>query len=288
MLPELVSCSPSLRKIKTELSTLADSAVPLVIVGERGVGKTLLAKHIHAMGPRRKRRARVVNLHTLRERDQRLLLLGGGPPELTCSRRSVLEEPTTVLIKRIDEAARYIQESVTDSVGTGTLMRPGMRTGRPVRSRVIFTLEDRPGKLEMPPTLMSLLERCPTVSLPPLRERRPDLVWLVRKSRISAAGSSVLLRHTWPGNITELKGHLRSMVNLSHEEALREHERRELSMIINKIEEGSEFSLREALKGIEHHILARTLRSTGGRCVEAARLLGLTERDIRRKVSGLR
>ena len=109
MPPAIIGKCPGLQRLKKEIPQLAASAEPLVIVGESGVGKTLLASHIHARSQWNGRPLVILNCRTLNDRDQRITLLGGGPPELSTSRRSLLEQPTTVLIKNIDASARYLQ-----------------------------------------------------------------------------------------------------------------------------------------------------------------------------------
>ena len=263
------------------------------------MGKTLVARHIHALGPTAGRRLAVANLHTLSERDRRVMILGAGPPELAGTRKSLFEHPTTVLLKSIQETPAYLQDAVAGILAAGVVVRPGHGAALPVRARVILALE-RPAHVflrsgEMTPALYGVIGKCTEVVIPPLRERPADLRSLLRhwsapgrRAGRDGAGRrppGALLRYPWPGNTAELRAHLRSVARLSHEEALQEHERREIARIVGMIEERHEFSLREALKSVEHHLVERAMRQAGGRRVEAARLLGLSERDLRRKVT---
>jgi len=91
MLDEIIGRDPSIQKIKYSLPSLAQNSTPLIIIGEGGVGKSFLAAHIHAASPLSLRALESLNFSTLPERDQRINLLGGEPPDLTTTRRSVLE-----------------------------------------------------------------------------------------------------------------------------------------------------------------------------------------------------
>jgi len=87
---EIIGLSSALQRIKAKVPRLAADSGPLVIIGETGVGKALLAKIVHASSPRRDYPLESMNFSLLGEREQRIGLLGGGPPELTTTRRSLL------------------------------------------------------------------------------------------------------------------------------------------------------------------------------------------------------
>ena len=102
MLQPIIGDHPSIVRLRRQLPEWAARDEPLVIFGESGVGKTLLAEHIHALSPMKSHPLRTVNLRLLNDRDRRLQLLGGDSPELATRRRSVLSSRTTVVIKHVD------------------------------------------------------------------------------------------------------------------------------------------------------------------------------------------
>ena len=123
----LIGGSPAIRRIKASLKKLAADPAPLVITGEPGVGKSLLSSRIHAHSPMSDRPIEFINFRTFTERDQRIRLLGGCPPELPSSRQSILETPTTVVLKHLDCATRFLQEQLTMAILAGKIYRLGVR-----------------------------------------------------------------------------------------------------------------------------------------------------------------
>jgi DNA-binding NtrC family response regulator len=77
------------------------------------------------------------------------------------------------------------------------------------------------------------------------------------------------------------------LVPLSAEEAFQEYEKRELEKVLMMVQEGREFSLPESLAFIGRGIIHRALRQAGGNRTRAARLLGLSDRSIRRHLQRL-
>jgi DNA-binding NtrC family response regulator len=292
MLPELVGSHPAIETLRRRIPKLAAEDTRLVVVGESGVGKSLFVAHIHKQSSRGSLPLKSVDMSLLKERYQRILLLGGGFPELTTTRRSVLEYPTTVLIKHIDCANPYLQDRLADALTTMEIRRPGRNDRRPVTSRVVFALRRNPSVLHrsgrITPSLHSILRTCRRVQIPPLRRRTEDIPRLTEYYLPEATDPSLvdaLRQHQWRGNVLELKAFLRSIVVRSHEEALREFEKQQLEKMIMLLEEGGTFSLQRSLGLIADGILERALSKTGGNYTKAARLLGLTESTVRRRLS---
>ena len=93
----LIGGSPAIKRIKASLTKLSAETSPLVIIGEPGVGKSLLSSRIHAHSLLKDHELETINFKILNDRDQRIKLLGGCPPELQSTRRSVLELPATII-----------------------------------------------------------------------------------------------------------------------------------------------------------------------------------------------
>jgi DNA-binding protein Fis len=88
----------------------------------------------------------------------------------------------------------------------------------------------------------------------------------------------------WSDNVAGLRAYLWSLVVKSHAEVERSREREELQKILKLVAEGREFSLKESLAHIEEAIVERALARSRGNQAKAARLLGLTDRTIRRQL----
>jgi two-component system response regulator AtoC len=299
MLPPLLGTSPAMRMLRKLIPELARSDEPLLIVGESGVGKTLLAQHIHARGKLARSQLRTLDISAMTDRDQRIDLLGVVPPEDTSTRRGILELPGTALIKNIDHAASYLQESVAKAVKSRSVNRWGSPQSVPLLARSVFTVHRSPSELHsagrLVEPLFSLLQALHTIIVPPLRERKQDILALCGCYRQGVDNScdaecrqrrsKLILRvareAAWAGNVRELKAFLRSVSLLSPEEAIRAHELTELNKMIMMIEEGAHFSLGNGLSSIQFDLIERAIRKSNGKQKQAARLLGISDRTMR-------
>lgn len=284
-----------------------------MIIGETGVGKTLVAKAIHGRSPRKSLKLSSVNFSILSEREQRVALLGGGPPELTTTRRNSLEPPSTVILKHIDYANPFLQERLAEALTTKRVTRLGSDTVNPVLARIIFTFKQpllslyRKGKITEP--LFLKLRQSSQITVPPLRKRKEDIPLLVdhflnqllggwdlpkperaqvtrnieSSGKINARLIRLMQHQRWEQNVIQLKAYVCSILLPSLQESIQEREKIEVMKMILMIEEGSEFSLRQSLSIIEEGIIQRALTKNGGHQSKAAQLLGINDRAFRRR-----
>jgi DNA-binding NtrC family response regulator len=311
--PVIVGCSPSLDRIRSIVPRLAQDQTPLVIIGETGVGKTLLASAVHDESSLRLAPLIIVNFSLLGDRDQRIALLGGEPPELTTTRRSALEIHSTVILKHIDHLTPFLQDELVHVLQTKKIIRLGSKEPRSLVARPVFTLRLVPAMLHrqgrITGSLFTLLKGLQAVTIPPLRKRMEDIPLLAkhflhryyeglhspvnrnirhvrglgRSGRVDPALLKTLLSHRWTGNVLELKAYLRSLLVHSYDDLLLDAERLELSKMLLLLEEGHEFSLRGSLLTIERGIIGRALERYGDRISTTAQMLGLSDRAIRRR-----
>ncbi|MGB2959205.1 MAG: helix-turn-helix domain-containing protein, partial [Bacteroidota bacterium] len=209
----------------------------------------------------------------------------------TIPRKSILEHRTTVLIKHIDAAHPYVQAWLAESLASGRVVREGAGEPRLLVCRPVFALPLPPGDLSeagrLDGSLSALLQKYTTIEIPPLNERRGDIPVLagaLLSYCVEARLGHKLTERPWSDNIDGLKAYLWNLVVASHSEAERSREREELQKMLLLVEEGRQFSLKESLARIEERIIERALARSGGRQAEAARLLGLTDRTIRRHI----
>lgn len=264
--------------------SLARSCRIIVVTGEAGVGKSLLAASMHDAGPDRERALDSINIGTSGDRHQRLSLLGSDFTHLTSTKRSLLEHPTTVVIKHIDKAYHSLQERLAGCLASGSVSRPGSIRTKPVRCRVIFTLRKSMEDSALDASLAKLLSAAPMIHIPPLRERRGDLLGLARAyygRPLPARLEEAIVDHPWPGNIAELRAALECLKPLRFRRGLPDRCRRELHQMLLQIEEGTEFSLRRSLAEIERGMIYHALKKTDGHRARAAQLLGLTDTALR-------
>jgi DNA-binding NtrC family response regulator len=295
-MPEfLIGGSPAIKRIKTSLVKLSGDTSPLVIVGEPGVGKSLLASRIHAHSLLKDRELETINFKILSDRDQRIRLMGGCPPDIPTTRRSVLELPTTVIIKHIDCAPRYLQEFLVGAMKSRMLIRLGDDVQRAVRCRLMFLFHQHPStysqERRLIPALSKLLSKYQIITIPPLHKRKQDIPELAQhfmtqfqiqhRKPLNQNFIDLLLHHRWNENILELKSFLHTLKVIPPEIAIQQKDHIELTKMNLMIEEAKEFSLKHSISRIEATIVRQALQKYDNCQAKAAHSLGLTDRAIR-------
>ncbi|HVN49381.1 MAG TPA: sigma 54-interacting transcriptional regulator [Bacteroidota bacterium] len=291
----LIGRSPVIKRIRASLEKYAGHTSPLIIIGEPGVGKSLLASRIHANSLLKDHELETVNFKILSERDQRIRLLGGSPPELPTTRRSVLELPTTVVLKHLDKASRFLQDRLVEAIFKKTIARLGTKEQRPIRCRMIFVFNEFPlinlkaGCISQ--ALYKYLSKYPCIEIPPLKKRKEDIPELAqhfftqfqiqRYRKIDQRFMELLLEHRWETNILDLKAFVKSLKVFPDKIAIQQRERIELAKINLMIDEGREFSLKYSLSMIEKEIVRVAMVKYDDSQSDAAKSVGLTDRSIR-------
>jgi len=291
----LIGGSPAIKRIKASLTKYSADTSPLVITGEPGVGKSLLSSRIHANSLLKDRPLESINFQTYSERDQRIRLLGGSPPELPTSRRSVLELPTTVVLKHIDFATKYLQERLAEAIPKREIIRLGTKDKRPIRCKLIFVLNDSPYELYRRGTLISglskILSKYQFIELPPLKKRKEDIPELAqhfftqfqiqRRKQMDHNFIKLLQRNRWNENILELKSFIKTFDMPPDEIAIQQKDRIELAKMNLMIEEGKEFSLKDSVSRIEKTMVRQALKKHADCQAKTAQSIGLTDRAVR-------
>jgi len=291
----LIGGSPAIKRIRSLLTKLSADTTPLVITGAPGVGKTLLSLRIHAHSLLKDRELEIVNFNILSERDQRVRLLGGSPPELPTTRRSVLELPTTVVLKHIDCASKFLQEQLLNVILSRTVVRLGTEEERLVRCRLIFVFNSHPQQLSKTgsiiPGLSKILAKNKLIYVPTLKERKEDIPELAqhfftqfqiqRYRKMDSKFVALLMKNRWERNILELKGFIHTLHVPSDEVLIQQKDKTEISMIDLMIDEAKEFSLKNSLEQIEESVIQRALKKNNHNKVKTAQFIGLTDGTIR-------
>ncbi|MBI5021780.1 MAG: sigma 54-interacting transcriptional regulator [Ignavibacteriales bacterium] len=307
MLEEFIGGSHAICKLRKSLPTFSNDVTPLVIIGEAGVGKHLFASHIHAYSPRSNLEQISLNFSLLSDRDQRIALFGCGPPELSSTRKSVLEHPTTVILKHIDKANHFIQNQLATSMAANLVTRPGLNESFRITARLIFTFQ-KPipillKKNQISLQLAEIIQPFKSISIPPLQERQEDIILLAKyyhlKYRYQYPRSTIrcltsdnkidpdllhlITTHRWKENVRDLTAYLRSIIVFPYDEELNHPEKLEVMKMLTMIDAGNEFSLPEFLSKIERGFVERAINKYQGKMTKVAQKLGLTEGAIRKK-----
>lgn len=301
-------------KLTRRIPSLAESTAPLVIVGDSGTGKSLLATLIHRQSPRGSAELQTLNFSLLPEREQRIALLGGSNPDIPTTRRSLLEIPSTLVIKHVDRAIPYFQDQLAAAIASKKLLRPGAQSLQVVLCRPIFTLLSPPALLfrngKITKSLYACLRPFERIDIPPLRDREEDIAVIashfLRSELRRPAGNhattqivlgltgrgnlhpglrDILSRNPWPENVRGLKAYLGTLLVRDYHQSFRELDTIELTKAKQCIEERREFSLQQSMESIERYLVDLALRNCAGNKTKAAALLGLSERSVRRNTS---
>jgi len=239
-LPPLLGESPAFRAALEHVSRVASLERPVLVIGERGTGKELIAARLHYLSRRWDRPFVKVNCAALPESLLDSELFGHEAGAFTgATRRQIgrIEQADggTLFLDEIATASPAVQEKLLRAVEYGEIERVGGRTAT-VDVRVVgATNADLPALAEAGRFRADLLDRLAfdVVTLPPLRARPEDIpplaehfaLGMVRELErplfpgFTQAALAVLCGHDWPGNVRELRNAVERSVAASDPDA---------------------------------------------------------------------
>jgi len=223
---ELVGTSAAIRRLKQEIATVAGSELTVLVQGETGVGKELVARELHARSARRERPLVQLNCAALPETLAESELFGHRKGAFTGAvadraGRFELADGGTLFLDEVGELAPAIQAKLLRALQSGEVQRLGDDHPRRVDVRVIAaTNRDLRAEVAAGRFRADLYHRLAVfpIAVPPLRERGRDVLALAnaflednqhrlgaRNFRLGAAAREALLGRDWPGNVRELE-----------------------------------------------------------------------------------
>jgi two-component system response regulator AtoC len=282
---------------------IADTESTVLITGETGVGKELIARAIHQASRRRSHPLVKVNCAAIPAGLIESELFGyekGAFTGAVTSKpgRFEIAHESTMFLDEIGEMPLPLQAKLLGVLQDRSFERVGGVKTIKVDARVIAAtnkdLQEAVRKGEFRPDLFYRLNVVP-VHIPPLRERREDLVPLVeyfagkfsRKHRKKIAAIlpealEALCRYDWPGNVRELENAIERMVLMSEKDLLGLEE---LPEEIRGTPQGSAAAtLREKVDDAEKQMIVDALDKAGQNRTRAARMLGISRRTLQNKL----
>ena len=223
---ELIGASPLLERVKQSIAQVAGSSTSVLITGETGTGKELVAREIHRRSQRVQRPMVVVNCAALPPSlieselfgHERGAFTGAVSRRLGCFERA---DGTTLFLDEVGELPLDMQAKLLRVLDTGEFSRVGSHDSRRVDARVVAaTNRNLLREVESGNFRRDLYHRLHVfpIELPPLRERREDIPLLVaylvdhlgrrtgsRVRRVSDGVMARLVAWDWPGNVRELE-----------------------------------------------------------------------------------
>ena len=217
------------------IAKVAPSGVPVLIQGETGTGKELVAKAIHANSPRAKKRLLAENCAAVPENLLESELFGHKKGSFTGAvddrpGHFVAADGGTVFLDEIGDMPLAMQSKLLRVLQDGEVRPVGSNNSKKVDVRLVAaTHKDLPQAVEAGEFRQDLLFRLNviTIYLPPLRERAADILMLAhgllpsiaeevgREASLTADALAALEAYAWPGNVRELENELRRAVALS-------------------------------------------------------------------------
>jgi DNA-binding NtrC family response regulator len=305
---DIVTCEPRLISLLHEAELHARSRIPVLITGETGTGKELLAQAIHRASPRHARPFVAINMLSLSATLFESEFFGyrkGAFTGAVADREGYLHKAQggTLFLDEIGDLPLVLQGKLLRILQEGEFTPVGGTQPKQADVRFIAaTHQDLDALAAAGSFRRDLLYRLRfgVVSIPALRERRDDVLLLANRfiagssrprARLSEPAVSTLLAHDWPGNVRELKGVIESAANLAEGgEILPRHLRlpsrpRSDASLQPSFEPGSYESMATLAEVERAHVLA-VYRASGGNKTATARVLDISIPTLVRKLRG--
>jgi len=316
--PNIIGESEPMQRVFRLVDRMSRSSVPVMLVGETGTGKELIARAIHYNGDRKDAPFVPENCAALPENLLESELFGHARGAFTGAIRDKkglfeVADGGTLFLDEIADASPSIQAKLLRVLEQGEIRRVGENEPRTVDVRILSaTSRDLQVEADADRFRRELYYRLDVVQieLPPLRTRREDIPLLVRHFlrthgneeedgplHIAPGALDLLIAYGWPGNVRELENELRRALALAPGGADGEDNpviRAE--MLSEKIRGQAhptgptrtrEGPLREVLAEVEREMIRDALAASGGNKTRAADRLGLTRKGLRDKMARL-
>ena len=299
----LVGASVRMLAVWKAIGRATASMAPVLVTGETGTGKELIARAIHEHGPRADEPFVAVNVASLPASLVESELFGHEKGAFTgaMARREGRFESAgagTLFLDEIGDLDPAAQSKLLRVLQDGVFERVGSQSPLRLRARVVAATSRPVAPHEEGATLREdLYYRLGviTIAVPPLRERKSDIPLLVQaflarrqgeRRAMSEAAMTRLAAHDWPGNVRELIHVVERACVMAGSEVLDAGDLDLPESNDSTVDETS-LNLRAATTRLEIDLIQRALVRSGGNRAEAARLLGLARPQLYAKMRDL-
>lgn len=292
--------STAMGRVMTLVSRLADSSSAVLITGETGTGKELVARALHDEGSRRQGPFIAVNCGAISPTLMESELFGHSKGSFTGAdrdKKGLFEaaDGGTLFLDEIGELPLELQPKLLRVLQEGEVLRLGDTRPRPIDVRVLTaTARDVHADVEAKRFRDDLYYRLAVVEIhiPPLRERPDDIPMLVDSflrrlavregrpaPRLDPGAVSLLQSHPWPGNVRELENFMEKTLIFCRGEVIGEAD---LPWEVRRRPRADDdnYSLKQAVARLEREYIRKALAATGGNRTQAARLLEISLRGL--------
>jgi transcriptional regulator with GAF, ATPase, and Fis domain len=302
----LVGSSLAMRRILPVIERAAQTNATVLVSGENGTGKELIARIIHFGGRRRMRPFVTVNCGAIPETLLESELFGILPNVATGVRgrdgRFRLADGGTLFLDEIGDMPLRQQVALLSAIANREITPVGGGRAIPVDVRIIAATNRDLGRMveegRFREDLFYRLNVLP-ITVPPLRERKSDLPELAQHfaARFAALQErevpaltreflALLMRSDWPGNVRELQNYIERVMALTPGRELEPLSLpRDLEARPGAPDEGARGHLLDQVADLERRLIEEALRRAGGNQTNAARELGLLEQALRYRMA---
>jgi transcriptional regulator with AAA-type ATPase domain len=305
---QVVIAEPAMAQLYADAHRVARTPCTVLITGETGTGKEILAEHIHRASPRANGRFVRLNCAAMPETLLESELFGSEKGAFTGAdrrREGWIETASggTLYLDEIGEMPLAMQAKLLRVLENKRLMRLGSTTEIAVDLRIVCaTHRDLEAAVAAGSFRADLYYRLATVvlAIPPLRERPAEIALLASRFAAAFAASmatpvpafepeatAALLRHRWPGNVRELRNAVERAAALCHDARITVAD---LPDSVRAKTPSAPGAMRARLDEAEHQAIESALASENGNQTRAARRLGISRRNLVYKLTkyGLR
>lgn len=300
---QLVGKTPVMREIFKNIGRISMNNVNVLITGNTGTGKELIARLIHLSGITREHPMVVVNCSALNESIFESELFGyeaGAFPQALTSKKGKLElaGEGSIFLDNISDLSEGMQTRLLRVLQEMEFEKPGATELIPLKARIIAStnkdLEELVSTGKFREELFYRLKVF-TIALPPLRRRKDDIEELVKhlmqklnrklNKRVLKIGDGVidlLKEHSWPGNVRELENTLMQAMIMTRSDVLeKEH------IVLNEqhqSEHANDESILVPISAIEKVHIKKVLDKLNWNKLEASKVLEITRPTLNAKI----
>jgi two-component system response regulator HydG len=302
----IIGKSGSMQDVIRTARQVAASDIPVLIMGESGTGKELIARAIHSSSRRRKQRLVALNCAGLSEsilEDELFGHIRGAFTGAAGEREGRFEHADggTLFMDEIGDMPQAMQAKLLRVLENGEVVRLGSNDPIRVDVRLISAtnrnLDEMVTEKKFREDLFFRIKGV-TIRIPPLRERREDIPLLIYYflkqaserynkpiENVKPETQQLLMSYTWPGNVRQLKNVIENMVVLSNGNQLAPDSLpREIRPADAQLIGGLDNVVGISLEQLEKEAIRNTLKMTNGNREQAAKILGIGERTLYRKI----
>mgnify|MGYP001347475079 CR=1 FL=1 len=296
----IIGSSPQLMKVMNMVRKVSKTDANILITGENGTGKELIAREIHRLSSRSNEILVSVDMGAISEMLFESELFGHVKGAFTDARENragkfETANKGTLFLDEIGNLSIHLQAKLLAAIQNHEIMRVGSDKPVPVDIRLVCaTNKDLQQMVEEGLFREDLLYRINTIQieLPPLRERGEDILALAEfflkkfsskyekhGLKINSQAQEKLMKYQWPGNIRELQHTIEKAVILSDSQILKSED-----FFLRPVTSGRFDDAQLTLEEMEKRMIVQSIDKSAGNMSQAADQLGITRQTLYNKI----